>query len=396
MSIPISLVDELLQVRPHLRSQHYFKSSLIALSHAMEDQVLVGSDRPLVIASFQCERFYQQETHRYLQLAQRTDQLYVLTSLLTNAQTGSVPYEIIPFEPSDQLSKEWHLVVLGQQYASCLFCREEKVLRTHSPDADSQPESLDQARRFEGLWTLDRQTSSEAARLLIRRMLVYRPELAAKFRQVVTQLTTAGSSELPQLDPTPLTERLVTYLQTSQYKLMKAYHQIAEQERKEHLVNTINVAIRRSLNPNEILQVAVQQLGQMFPSCRCLIYPCQATNPTAIIQHEFLGTDVMSLVGQAWPLQSNPLFQAVVQNQESIYIEDTTTDARIATAQPLQALVERDSIRSWLLVPVLYQGRMLGMVELHYCGGEDASISGDDTLSLVELTASLVGVALQG
>lgn len=105
-------------------------------------------------------------------------------------------------------------------------------------------------------------------------------------------------------------------------------------------------------------------------------------------------TDVVSLVGQAWPLQDNPLFEAVLQKQESIYIEDTQTDARLATAQPLQALVKHASIRAWLMVPMLYQGSLLGMVELHYCHGETSSIFDDEIISLIEVIATLVGVAL--
>ena len=69
MSYSTSVLEELLQALPTLRSQIYFKSSLTALSHAMEDQVLAGGDRPVVIASFQRERFYRQEAHRYLRIS---------------------------------------------------------------------------------------------------------------------------------------------------------------------------------------------------------------------------------------------------------------------------------------------------------------------------------------
>jgi len=47
------------------------------------------------------------------------------------------------------------------------------------------------------------------------------------------------------IDPDPFAQRLVTHLQASQYKLLKAYGSIAAQERKERLVNSITAAIRR-------------------------------------------------------------------------------------------------------------------------------------------------------
>ncbi len=68
MSNPNSVVTELLQIFPNWHPQMYFKSSLTALSHAMEDMVLAGDESPLVIASFQQERFYRQEAHRYKKL----------------------------------------------------------------------------------------------------------------------------------------------------------------------------------------------------------------------------------------------------------------------------------------------------------------------------------------
>jgi signal transduction histidine kinase len=50
-------------------------------------------------------------------------------------------------------------------------------------------------------------------------------------------------------------------------------------------------------------------------------------------------------------------------------------------------------MRSWLMVPVLYQGRLLGMVELHHCG-ETPYRWKDEELALVEAIATQVGVAL--
>lgn len=125
MSISTSVLSDLLQDLPYLRPQLYFKASLTALSHAMEDQVLAATlDQPLVIASFQRERFYRQEAHRYQRLAQRSNQIYVLSAPETDFANSSGYYEKVAFEPEDGLSQEWHLVVIAQNYATCLVCRE--------------------------------------------------------------------------------------------------------------------------------------------------------------------------------------------------------------------------------------------------------------------------------
>jgi GAF domain-containing protein len=49
-------------------------------------------------------------------------------------------------------------------------------------------------------------------------------------------------------------------------------------------------------------------------------------------------------------------------------------------------------IVSWLMVPVLYQGRVLGMVEMHQC--RSTSAWEEDELALVEAIATQLGAAL--
>lgn len=385
MSIATSVLEELLQKIPRLRSQLYFKSSLTALSHAMEDQVLAGLNQPLVIASFQRERFYRQEAHRYLRIAELTPQVYVLAAPETSFVNASEGYETIAFEPDDQLSQEWHLVVIGQQYATCLICRERKVAVIE--DSFAEPMPMDQTRRFEGIWTFDRQVSCTAARILLDRILEYRPELATKIQQARQEyLTQETSSGLHGVDPDPFVQRLVTYLQAGQYKLLKAYRSISAQERKERLVNSITAAIRRSLDPEEIFAIAVQELGQAMDVCRCILYRCKPIDASVTVQHEFLASpSLKSLSRQTLSLQDNPLFQVVVQKRESVAITDTWHEENYDLTK-LKTWIERWQIRSWVMVPIVYQGRLMGMVELHGCAPEPHPWA-DDEIAMVEAIA---------
>lgn len=417
MIITTSVLADLLQAQPQLRPQVYFKSSLTALSHAMEDQVLAGSNQYLVIASFQRERFYRQEAHRYRRISDRTSQVYVLAAPETDFKNSSEFYETVAFEPTDALSLEWHLVVIGYQYANCLICREK-----FTPVPESTDTEIDPSRRFEGIWTFDQKVSKIAAELLLDRIKLYRPELSDKVEAAKSQylgattLVNGFAQDTP--NPDPFVQRLVTYLQAGQYKLLKAYRSIYAQEQKERLVNSITTAIRRSLNSDEILEVAVQELGQALKACRCLIYRCKRTDASITIAHEFLGAEIASTLGQTWTLKGNALFQEVLQHQEMVYVKDTSEDARINSntkgisaslkqtdvpkgtyqaknrqATTLKPLIEQFAIRSWLMVPILYQGQLLGMVELHHCGATSHEWE-DDERSLVEAIATQVGFAL--
>jgi DICT domain-containing protein/signal transduction histidine kinase len=384
MSDPTSVLEALLQVLPELRPSMFFKSSLTALSHAMEDQVLAGNDQPLVIASFQQERFYRQETSRYLRIAEHTQQVYVLAAPETDFSNRTDRYEMVAFGPGDGLSQEWHLVVLGQRYASCLICRE----RTLADDLNSL--HPDQSRRFEGFWSLDRAVVTLAAQMLLARIQAYRPELAAKIDQAQQQFALEPA---PQITPGPFAERLVTYLQAGQYKLIKAYRSIAENERKERLVNSMTAAIRRSLQLEDILQMAVQELGQGLGASRCLVYPCQPSTPEVTVQQEFLQPGIKSLLGKTWPLAANPLFQMVCDRQELAYLDNTQTlDPDLAGLIP-RLQVQQWQIQAWLMVPVIHQGQILGMVELHNAQLDQSSWRLAE-LELVEAIAVQLGVAL--
>ena len=406
MSISTSVLSDLLNSLPHLRPQLYFKASLTALSHAMEDQVLAANlDSPLIIASFQQERFYRQEAHRYQRLAQKSNQIYVLSAPETEFANSSEYYEKVAFEPDDALAQEWHLLVIADNYATCLICRESLGSLAKNQYIPEMIPSLDMdtARRFEGIWTSEKGVCLKAAQLLLDRIEIYRPDLAAKVDEVKQRLNIKESKNelkvnlnhkyVDDIDTDPFVQRLVTYLQASQYKLHKAYRAIADQARKERLVNSISTAIRRSLDPREILQVAAQELGQHLEACRCLIYRAQATDAKAIIEHEFLNSNVTSVLGQSWELQNNPLFQQVLRQQEGVCVADTVGDSKIKKSTALSSIVKKFSVRSWLIEPVLYQGRLLGIVELHDCHFPPHEWQPGE-LDLVKAIATQIGSAL--
>ncbi|MGK7937723.1 MAG: DICT sensory domain-containing protein [Xenococcaceae cyanobacterium] len=404
MSISKSVVTQLLQSHQSWRPQMYFKSSLTALSHAMEDLVLASSDIPLVIASFQRERFYRQEAHRYRRIASKTSQVYVLAAPETDFKNSSDVYETIAFEPTDALAQEWHLVIIGSSYASCLFCQEKTV----SVSEDKKSSAMDGSRRFEGIWTFDRQVCIDAAEIMLKRILVYRPELKGKVTEACqTYLGNLSSTspskqapESPLINPDPFVQRLLNYLQVGQYKLLKANQSLALKQEREKLINSITTAIRRSLETEEILRVVVQKLGEGLEVCRCLVYRCSEDDAIATIKHEFLSPGIDSLKGKTWQLKDNPLFEEVVELREALTIDNTHQDPRITeqvstTKDPkyLQNLVKTCSISSWLLVPVLYQDRILGMMELHHCQ-EKPLVWKEEDVALVNAIATQVGVAL--
>ena len=379
----------------------YFKTSLTALSHAMEDQVLAGDDTPLMIASFQQERFYRQEAHRYLRLAEITSQIYVMAAADTKFADvdGMARHETIAFAPEDALVDEWHLVVLGKQYTACLICREH-YQGAQKPKVIEGAPALDQSRRFEGIWTLDRRVCEQAAHILLQRIVSYRPDLSDKIAQaqadfIPTELLEGNSYDGEIAESYPFAQRLVTYVQASQYKLLKAYRALAAKENRERLINSITAAIRQSLNPTEVFAIATHELGQEIATCRCIIYRSDDTSSVEI-HHEFRQPNVTSLKGERWPLLENPLYQTVNHQRESLtYLRHTTnsTTEQIADISTIETLFDQWNISGCLLVPLIYKKRLLGIIELHQCVTTPHPWSKYD-VSLVEAVAAQLSVAV--
>jgi DICT domain-containing protein/signal transduction histidine kinase len=362
MSDSNSLLQDLLQSFPQLRAQVYFKASLTALSRAIEDAVLAGTERPLVIANFQQERFYRQETGRYQRIAQRTDQVYILAAPETDFASAPAPYATIGLEPTDELAQEWHLVIIGRTYSACLIFREFA--------APIDTIDLDSARQFRGFWAFDPVVSKQAALLLLQRICRYRPDLTEKidlakqqYRLTATRQTAASSAAMnAQLFST----RLVTYLQASQYKQVKAYRRVVGEERRERLVNKIAAAVRQSLQPEDILAVVIREISLLFGKCRCLIYTLLSDAPANTkqsIEDEF--TVTASLLGQNWRLAAHPQFQPIIDRGEIITIADTSQDSGIQSHPDLQQQLSAAQIQACLLVPIRDQQRCLAVLELH-------------------------------
>jgi len=380
-----------------LRPQIYFKSSLIALASAMEDLVLASDDIPLVIANFQQESFFLASKRRFSKIARKTDQSYMLA--VPEDKSGflgeNLHYETIPLGATDTLAGEKFLVIIGQQYTACLVGQEKLSLKelreTRAP--------VEQEKRFEGFWTFDSHLTKTAADWLLGRIQLYRPELVGKIAEArkfylqerLSRNTLLLTSQSVDLDI--FTKKLVTYLQVGQYKLLKAYKAIAIAERKEHLINKISQKQRNSLNSDEILTITVEELGQIFPHCRCLLYPVNPDETEVTISYEFVPAQTPSLLGQKWSVVDNPVFLVAQTQDSALVINNVAENIYLQDNAVLKEKIERGAIASWLMVAIRYQDKLLGVLELHYSGRQVFQWSAED-IALVEAVANSTGTAL--
>jgi len=209
----------------------YFKNTLIALCHALEDHILQSTEKspdqqPLVLVTFQKGKWYLQEADRYWDIAHRSEHVAIAASAdsgLNEHKTGQLPnVSLVELSRSDSLVNEWNLIIVAPGYTAMVLCHE---VSPEEYKADSQPQT-DVERKFYGLWTFDRTLVETAASILIERMQPYDEALAKQLTSLKERL-----SETPGAVPVDLTgvvSRIVNYLQDSQEHLITAHRQTRE------------------------------------------------------------------------------------------------------------------------------------------------------------------------
>ncbi|MEN0015523.1 MAG: DICT sensory domain-containing protein [Solirubrobacteraceae bacterium] len=173
------------------------RSTLAAMSHAIEDELLSRGARGLVIGAFQREPFYERVEHRYRQIAMRSDAAIVFADFPEVVSRAGEPTRI-PIAPTDALGNEWAVVVDSPGYSACLLAWERP---NRSPGGE---------RMFEAILSLDpraaRRACGVAAQLAGRQDATVGRELDALLhgRPLAT--------EPPASALTSLTNRMVAYL----------------------------------------------------------------------------------------------------------------------------------------------------------------------------------------
>lgn len=114
-----SIFSAMRRMRPDLEPYTLPKRTLVALSHAIEDECLARAERPVLFASFQRERFYRDSEQRWRTLARDTDAAVVFADFDEARRPPGAPIEL-PIDRTDPVGREWSLVCDAREYCACL------------------------------------------------------------------------------------------------------------------------------------------------------------------------------------------------------------------------------------------------------------------------------------
>jgi DICT domain-containing protein len=188
----------------------YYKNTLVALCHALEDSILTGSSQPLVVTAFQRGKWYLQEADRYADLAEQSRQVVIMAAPdggFAEHPTSQRPnVDLVSLNPVDPVAQEWHLMILAPTYSAMVLCQELS-------EADYGQAGLpthDLERKFYGFWTFEANLVQEAIELAIAHLRPYNSTLADQLASQVEAI--AASQTLEQDDLGPVVARVVDYL----------------------------------------------------------------------------------------------------------------------------------------------------------------------------------------
>ena len=184
------------------RAQVLRKSTLIALSRAIEHELLARAAAPVLFGAFQRERFYRALEPRWRRMARHADAATVFADFATLRRPSGGPVEV-PIAEGAALANEWAVIVDAPGYAACLLAWE-------------QPGTVpteDRDRRFEAIWTIDPRATRRAAQAAARLAGNADAEYGRRLAELLADRPLALEQPAPAL--TALTNRLLAYVEAA-------------------------------------------------------------------------------------------------------------------------------------------------------------------------------------
>lgn len=148
-----SIFAELRRKHPTLVTHRLRKSTLIALSWALEDDCCAVADRAVLFGAFQRGEFYDSSAARWTELA-RTARTAVVFADSWGGTASAGPVRA-PLADDAPLRREWAVVCDAPDSAVCLSAWE----------LPGQADVPDRRRVFEAVWTVDPVAVRDAARV---------------------------------------------------------------------------------------------------------------------------------------------------------------------------------------------------------------------------------------
>ncbi|WP_162308296.1 DICT sensory domain-containing protein [Segeticoccus rhizosphaerae] len=197
-----SVFSALRHRHPELRAHVLRKSTLLALTRAVEDECCARAEQPALFVSFQQRRFYRQSQARWLELARTASAVVVFADFPRRPAGSRWPLQV-PVPTTEPMRREWALVCDCPDYPAAIAGWEQLG---PEPAADSD-------RRFETVWTVDPAAVRDAARACVEMATRFAPQSAGRLGALLADTPAPASADLARA--AGLLDRMVSYLERS-------------------------------------------------------------------------------------------------------------------------------------------------------------------------------------
>jgi len=149
-----SVYAELRRKHPHLDAHRLKKTTLLALSWAIEDECCARAQRATIFGGFQREHYYRPSLSRWNELARVARSTMAMAEFTSQPTADERPIRV-PLAPDAPMRREWAVVCDASDFPAALTAWE-------LPGQTTVP---DRHRLFEAIWTVDPRAVRDAARV---------------------------------------------------------------------------------------------------------------------------------------------------------------------------------------------------------------------------------------
>lgn len=200
-----SVYAALRRLYPGLQPQRLRKSTLIALSWAIEDECCMRAEPSVIFGGFQTERNYRASEGRWTELARISKSVMVFAEFddgteLADEAESAASATLVNLPPDAPMRREWAVVCDAPNYPAMLTAWE-------LPGQSTVP---DRQRLFEAIWTVEPAAVRDAARACAQVALQLGHQEAAPLLYELAETPPAAPLELLKVQS--LLNRVVAYV----------------------------------------------------------------------------------------------------------------------------------------------------------------------------------------
>jgi PAS domain S-box-containing protein len=171
---------------------------------------------------------------------------------------------------------------------------------------------------------------------------------------------------------------------------VRAEQELRRRNRELALLNRVITVVTSTLDADQVLHVACQELARAFdlPQATAVLLNARGTEGTVVA--EYLWPGRRSCLGTTLSIKDNPLAQHVLEEKVSLVVSEAQKDQGLIGVQDL---LRAFGTRSLLIVPIpVARGRIAGAIALH---AVEKRGFGEEEITLAQNVAAAAGQALE-